>query len=44
MKQIIKNTLILTTISGVFLFKDKLTRKQIASIVVGIVGIALINL
>lgn len=36
--------LILTTISGVFLFKDKLTRKQIASIVVGIVGIVLINL
>ena len=37
-------TLILTTILGVFLFKDKLTRKQIASIVVGIVGIVLINL
>ena len=37
-------TLVLTTIMGVFLFKDKLTRKQIASIIVGIIGIILINL
>ena len=37
-------TLILTTISGVFFFKDKLKRKQVSSIVVGIAGIILINL
>lgn len=37
-------TLILTTVSGVFFFKDKLTRKQIVSIIVGILGILLINL
>ena len=39
-----EGTLVLTTIMGVFLFKDKLTRKQIASIIVGIIGIILINL
>ena len=37
-------TLILTTVLGLFLFKDKLTGKQIAGIVVGIIGIILINL
>ena len=37
-------TLVLATIMGVFLFKDKLSRKQIASIIVGIIGIILINL
>jgi drug/metabolite transporter (DMT)-like permease len=37
-------TLLLTTIMGVFLFKERLRRKQIASIVVGIIGIVLINI
>lgn len=37
-------TLVLTTIIGVFLFKDRLRIKQIASIIVGIFGIILINL
>ena len=37
-------TLILATVLGLFLFKDKLTGKQIAGIIVGIIGIILINL
>lgn len=37
-------TLILTTVMGVLLFKDKLTKNQIASIIVGIIGIIIINL
>ena len=37
-------TLLLTTIMGVFLFKDRLRRKQIISIIVGIIGIVLINI
>ena len=37
-------TLILSTLIGVFVLKDKLKRKQILSILVGVVGIVLINL
>ena len=37
-------TLVLSTLTGIYFLKDKLMPKQIASIIVGICGIVMINL